>query len=83
MPQDIAVIGCGNLHFDKSLRVPLSSVDQQSVAIGERAGKLVLSVIEAKIPPQPKSIMLGAETGCARIHAQRTAFMDTGGMPLR
>jgi len=58
VPQDIAVIGCGNLHFDKSLRVPLSSIDQQSVAIGERAGKLVLSVIEAKTPPQPKSIML-------------------------
>jgi LacI family transcriptional regulator len=58
VPQDIAVIGCGNLHFDKSLRVPLSSVDQQSRAIGERAGKLVLSLIEAKVPPQPKSIML-------------------------
>lgn len=58
VPQDIAVIGCGNLHFDKSLRVPLSSVDQQSIEIGERAGKLILSVIEAKVPPQPKSIML-------------------------
>jgi LacI family transcriptional regulator len=58
VPHDIAVVGCGNLHFDKSLRVPLSSVDQQSVAIGERAGKLVLSVIESKVPPQPKSIML-------------------------
>ena len=58
VPQDIAVIGCGNLHFDKSLRVPLSSVDQQSTAIGERAGKLLLSILEAKVHPQPKSIML-------------------------
>ena len=58
VPQDVAVIGCGNLHFDKSLRVPLSSVDQQSAAIGERAGKLLLSVLEAKAAPQPKSIML-------------------------
>jgi LacI family transcriptional regulator len=58
VPEDIAVIGCGNLHFDKSLRVPLSSVDQQSRTIGERAGKLVLSLIEAKVAPQPKSIML-------------------------
>jgi len=58
VPEDVAVIGCGNLHFDKSLRVPLSSIDQQSVAIGERAGKLLLAVIEAKTPPQPKSIML-------------------------
>ncbi len=58
VPQDIAVIGCGNLHFDKSLRVPLSSIDQQSVAIGERTGKLVLSLIEAKTPPPPKCILL-------------------------
>jgi LacI family transcriptional regulator len=58
VPEDIAVIGCGNLHFDKSLRVPLSSVDQQSRAIGERAGKLVLSLIEAKTAPQPKSVRL-------------------------
>jgi LacI family transcriptional regulator len=58
IPEDIAVIGCGNLHFDKSLRVPLSSVDQQSVAIGESAGKLVLSVIEARTPPPPQSILL-------------------------
>jgi len=58
VPEDIAVIGCGNLHFDKSLRVPLSSIDQQSVAIGERAGKLLLSVIEARTPPQPKSVFL-------------------------
>jgi LacI family transcriptional regulator len=58
VPQDIAVIGCGNLHFDKSLRVPLSSIDQQSADIGERAGKLVLSLLEAKSPPPPKCIML-------------------------
>ncbi len=58
VPEDIAVIGCGNLHFDKSLRVPLSSVDQQSRAIGERAGKLVLTLIESKVQPPPKSIML-------------------------
>jgi LacI family transcriptional regulator len=58
VPDDIAVIGCGNLHFDKSLRVPLSSVDQQSRAIGERAGKLVLTLIEAKVAPQPKSVTL-------------------------
>jgi LacI family transcriptional regulator len=28
VPEDIAIIGCGNLHYDDSLRVPLSSIDQ-------------------------------------------------------
>jgi LacI family transcriptional regulator len=60
VPEDIAVIGCGNLHYDKSLRVPLSSVDQQSVAIGERAAKLALSLIQARTPTRPKNIILEA-----------------------
>jgi LacI family transcriptional regulator len=58
VPQDMAVIGCGNLHFDKSLRVPLSSIDQQSATIGERAGRLVLSLVETKSPPPPKCVLL-------------------------
>ena len=37
IPEDIAVIGCGNLHYDDSLRVPLSSIDQHSRRIGEEA----------------------------------------------
>jgi LacI family transcriptional regulator len=60
VPEDIAVIGCGNLPYDKSLRVPLSSVDQQSAAIGERAAKLAFSLIQARTPPRPKSIILEA-----------------------
>ena len=58
VPDDVAVIGCGNLHFDRSLRVPLSSVDQQSASIGEQAGDLILALIQARTPPQPRSIIL-------------------------
>jgi LacI family transcriptional regulator len=48
IPQDIAIIGCGNLHYDDSLRVALSSIDQHSRILGEQAGQLVLSLIDAK-----------------------------------
>ena len=72
VPEDIAVIGCGNLHFDKSLRVPLSSVDQQSRAIGERAGKLVLSLIEAKVAPRPKEHHAPAVRRATRVHTKGT-----------
>jgi LacI family transcriptional regulator len=58
IPEDIAVIGCGNLHYDGSLRVPLSSIDQHSVLMGERAGHILLSIIESKVPPQPVSVIL-------------------------
>ncbi len=58
IPEDISVIGCGDLHFNDSIRVPLSSVDQRSREIGARTAKLVLELIAAETPPAPKRIML-------------------------
>ncbi len=58
VPQDIAVVGCGNLHYNDSLRVPLSSIDQNTQQIGERAAKLTLALLEAKVPPKKKSILV-------------------------
>ena len=40
IPEDIALIGSGNLHFDNLLRVPLSTIDQCSEMIGETAARL-------------------------------------------
>jgi LacI family transcriptional regulator len=58
IPEDIAVIGCGNLHYDSALRVPLSSVDQHSQVIGERAAKILIHMIESKSRPQARSVIL-------------------------
>lgn len=41
IPKKLALIGCGNLHYDDSLRVALSSIDQKSERIGERAADLI------------------------------------------
>lgn len=61
IPEDIAVIGCGNLHYDDSLRVPLSSIDQQSRRIGEEAARLTLGILNSKVPPKPESVVLQPE----------------------
>lgn len=58
IPHDIAVVGCGNLHYNNSLRVPLSSIDQRSSMIGERTAKILLRAIEAKTRPRPVSVIL-------------------------
>jgi LacI family transcriptional regulator len=71
IPEDIAVIGCGNIHYGPSLRVPLSSMDQQSATIGERAAKLALSLIESKGSDRPRSIILEPKL-VARASTQRT-----------
>lgn len=58
IPEDVALIGCGNLHYDESLRVPLSSIDQNSQGIGERTAGILLSLLTSKVQPQPMSVIL-------------------------
>ncbi len=58
VPQDIALIGSGNFLFTDFLRVPLSTVDQNAEAIGDRAAKLAMHLVESKTPVKPKSILL-------------------------
>jgi LacI family transcriptional regulator len=60
IPEDIALIGCGNLHYDDCLRVGLSSIDQQCAQIGQRAGELVMSMIQSKEKTRPRSHILAA-----------------------
>ena len=61
VPEDLAVIGCGNLHYDDSLRVPLSSIDQHSREIGQQAARIALSILNAKILPTAETIVLHPE----------------------
>ncbi len=58
VPQDIAIVGCGNVLHSEFLRVPLTTVDQSSSAIGEKAAKLALGLIESRAPVQPREILL-------------------------
>ena len=61
IPADIALLGCGNIPFDDYLRVPLSSVDQQSTAIGIRAARLAIDLVHAGGAVRPKTILLDAK----------------------
>ncbi|MBI1898530.1 MAG: LacI family DNA-binding transcriptional regulator [Acidobacteria bacterium] len=58
VPRDVAIIGAGNIHYSDLLRVPLSTVDQGSSAIGETAAELFLHCIEAKSLLPPERILI-------------------------
>jgi LacI family transcriptional regulator len=49
VPEDIAVIGVGNVHYSDQLRVPLSTVDQSSALVGRNAAELLLRLIEKRV----------------------------------
>jgi LacI family transcriptional regulator len=58
IPEDIAVVGCGNLLYDDALRIPLSSIDQKSRMIGERTAEILIEILESKERPQPRSTII-------------------------
>ena len=45
VPQEIGIIGVGNHRYGEYVRVPLSTVDQKQVDIGEKAASLLLDLI--------------------------------------
>lgn len=79
IPEDIAVIGCGNLHYDSVLRVPLSSIDQNSQGIGERTAGILLGILNAKVRPQPMSLILDPSL-VVRASSLRKAVPSRGGL---
>ena len=58
VPQDVAIIGCGNLRLSSYLEVPLSSIDQSTMQLGEQAATLALSLINGKPKRAAKRILV-------------------------
>jgi len=60
IPQDIAVVGCGNVPYADCLRVPLTSIDQDSNRLGQVAGRMALSMVKRRNRSAPRSILIPA-----------------------
>ncbi len=58
IPEDVAVVGCGNLDNSDFLRVPLSSVDQGMEIIGKRVATLALKLAQPKSHGRPRSLFV-------------------------
>jgi len=58
VPEDVAVVGCGNLPSTREMRVPLSSVDLSGYEVGQRTAKLVLRALSAKGVAADRNLML-------------------------
>lgn len=58
VPEDIAIVGAGNMHHSDLLRVPLSTIDQGSWKIGETAADFLLELFESKSAPSGRTVLL-------------------------
>jgi len=70
IPQDIAVVGAGNVHYSDVLAVPLTTVDQGTVQIGRQAAELLMEQIGAKRKPRIRRVLI-APTLVVRQSTQR------------
>jgi LacI family transcriptional regulator len=58
IPEDIKVIGVGNVHYSDLLRVPLSTIDQSSTSIGQQAAEILTKAIGSKRRRPSKMIII-------------------------
>jgi LacI family transcriptional regulator len=58
VPQDIKVIGVGNVHYSDLLRVPLSTIDQSSADIGQQAADILMKAIGAKRKRPARTVII-------------------------
>jgi len=58
IPEDVGLVGCGNMPEAELLRVPLSSIDLASTRMGEAAARLALRRLVSKRRNRPKKVLV-------------------------
>src|SRR6516225_3583956 len=58
IPEEVKVIGVGNVHYSDLLRVPLSTIDQSSTAIGQQAADMLIKSISSKRKRPAKTVLI-------------------------
>jgi LacI family transcriptional regulator len=58
VPNDICIVGAGNVHYSDVLAVPLTTIDQGASDIGRRAAELLLAEAESKRRIRPTKVVI-------------------------
>jgi len=73
IPEDVALVGGGNIHYADRLRVPLTTVAWSTSEMGQAAGQLLIGLIEGRRKRQEEHVMVEPElvvrTSCGAIRA--------------
>ncbi len=61
IPEDVALVGGGNIHYADRLRVPLTTVAWSTSEMGQAAGQLLIGLIEGRRKRQEEHVMVEPE----------------------
>ena len=61
IPDDVAIVGGGNIHYGDMLRVPLTTVAWSTSEMGQSAARLLVAMVESKKRPREQHIIVDPE----------------------
>src|SRR5437764_818122 len=61
IPEDVALVGGGNIHYADMLRIPLTTVAWSTSEMGQAAGQLLIGLIEGRRKRQEEHVMVEPE----------------------
>jgi len=70
IPQNMALVAAATFHYSTTAGA-LSSVDQKSREIGERAAKMIMTLLEKPASARSRSVILEPELNRARVVAAK------------
>ena len=61
IPEDIAMVGGGNIHYGDMLRVPLTTVAWPKIEMGQQAARLLIDLVEGKRGTREQHVIVEPE----------------------
>ncbi len=61
VPEDLAIVGAGSIHYGDMLRIPLTTVGWSTLEMGQAAAELLLQSIDEKSKATPRQVMVKPE----------------------
>ncbi len=77
IPEDICIVGAGNVRYASVLRVPLTSVDQDIENLGVSAAELALSLTQIHNSARPKQILVQPRLIARQSSLRNTATVES------
>ncbi len=61
IPDDVALVGGGNIHYGDMLKVPLTTVAWSTIEMGQAAAQLLIELVEGKRKRKEQHVIVGPE----------------------